>query len=188
MNILSIIDKYCRDNPKLRDILITHSRQVADKAVNIARRHPELNIDIDFLFDAAMIHDIGIVKTNAPGIECHGSEPYICHGIIGAKICVEEGLPQFANICERHTGAGITAQEVIQQNLPLPVKDYIPETIEEKLICYADKFFSKSHLDQEKTPEQVMDSLQKFGTDTVSRFKILHQLFKSTYSQSRKSS
>ena len=173
----TLIDKYCHDNQKLRDILLTHCRQVADKALSIAKNHLELNIDLDFLVNAAMIHDIGIVKTNAPGIECYGTEPYICHGILGAQICIDEGIPQFAPICERHTGAGITAQEVIDQKLPLPVKDYMPETIEEKLICYADKFFSKSHLDREKTPEQVIVSLQKFGPDTVARFKTLHQLF-----------
>lgn len=173
----NLIDKYTQGNPELRQILFKHSRQVADKAIEIAKRHPELHIDIDFIEEAAMTHDIGIVKTDAPGIHCFGSEPYICHGVIGARICVEEGVPQFARICERHTGAGITEQQVIQQKLPIPVKDYLPESNEEILICYADKFFSKSRLDSEKTPEQVVASLLKFGNDSVARFKLWHSIF-----------
>ena len=46
---------------------------------------------------------------------------------------------------KRHTGAGLTKKEIIEQELPLPQQDFLPETTEEKLICYADKFFSKTH-------------------------------------------
>ena len=45
-----------------------------------------------------------------------------------------------------------------------------PETLEEQLICYADKFYSKSHPDQEKTVEQAVQSLRKFGEEGVVRF------------------
>ena len=52
-----------------------------------------------------------------------------------------------------------------------------PETIEEKLICYADKFYSKTHLDREKTIEQAERSLAKFGGDTLARFRMMKELF-----------
>lgn len=52
-----------------------------------------------------------------------------------------------------------------------------PETIEEKLICYADKFYSKTHLDREKTIEQAERSLAKFGGDTLARFCKMKELF-----------
>lgn len=117
-----------------------------------------------------MLHDIGIFKCDAAGIQCFGTEPYICHGRIGAELLRSEGFPRHARVCERHTGAGITKAQVIAQNLPLPQQDFLPETMEEKVICYADKFFSKTHLDREKTIEQAEKSLSKFGDEGVLRF------------------
>ncbi|MGN1375924.1 MAG: HD domain-containing protein [Prevotella sp.] len=172
-----IIDKYYDSNPKLKAILVSHSKSVADKAVKLALAHKELPIDIDFLYEAAMLHDIGIVKTNAPGIECHGDKPYICHGIIGATMLRAEGLHRHARVCERHTGAGLSCAEIVRQNLPLPHADYLPETLEEQLICYADKFFSKTHTDREKTPEQAEHSVAKHGTEGLVRFKKWEILF-----------
>ena len=129
--------------------------------------HPELNIDTDFVRNAAMLHDIGIIRVDAPGIECHGTE-----------LLRAEGLPEsYARVCERHTGAGLTLNDIVSQNLPLPHHDLQPETIEEKLICYADKFFSKTHLDREKTIEQAEKSLSKFGGETLARFRDMKRLF-----------
>lgn len=118
-----------------------------------------------------MLHDIGIFKCDAAGILCFGTEPYICHGRIGAELLRSEGFPRHARVCERHTGAGITKAQIIAQNLPLPQQDFLPETMEEKVICYADKFFSKTHLDREKSIEQAEMSLSKFGDEGVLRFR-----------------
>ncbi len=165
-----LIEKYYDANDELKHILLVHSKSVADKALAIASAHPELHLNRDFLLDAAMLHDIGIVKTNAPGIKCYGSEPYICHGVIGAEMLRAEGLPLHARVCERHTGAGLSLNEIITQHLPLPHIDLLPETLEEKVICYADKFFSKSNLEREKTVEQVERSIAKFGQEGLVRF------------------
>ncbi len=172
-----IIDKYYNENAALRHILITHSQSVAQRALRIAALHPELNINNDFILEAAMLHDIGIIRTNAQGIECHGTEPYIRHGVEGADMLRAEGLPLHARVCERHTGAGLSLDDITRQNLPLPHIDLLPETVEEKLICYADKFYSKTHLDREKTVEQAEKSLEKFGGDTVARFRELRKMF-----------
>ena len=67
-----LIDKYYSDNAPLREILLTHSRSVADMALDVARRHPELGADETFLYEAAMLHDIGVFLTDAPGIQCFG--------------------------------------------------------------------------------------------------------------------
>lgn len=173
----SIINKFYNDNKELKDILICHSRAVADKALAIAATHPELNIDKQFVEEAAMLHDIGIVKTDAPGIHCMGTEPYIKHGILGAEMLRAEGLDRHARVCERHTGAGLTAKEIEERKLPLPVADYMPESIEEQLICYADKFFSKSHVEHEKTLEQAERSIAKHGDEGLERFRRWHVLF-----------
>lgn len=124
-----------------------------------------------------MLHDIGIFKCDAAGIQCFGTEPYICHGRIGAELLRSEGFPRHARVCERHTGAGITKAQIIAQNLPLPQQDFLPETMEEKVICYADKFFSKTHIDREKTIEQAEKSLLKFGEEGVLRFREWEKCF-----------
>ena len=63
MNPIDIINKYYPEENELRHILLTHSRSVADKSLWIADRHPELSLDKDFLYEAAMLHDIGIFLT-----------------------------------------------------------------------------------------------------------------------------
>ena len=173
-----IIDKYCKDNNELRDIIVNHSRAVAEKALAIADAHPELGLDRQFILEAAMIHDIGIVMTDAPGIKCFGTEPYIRHGVCGAEIMRAEGYPRHARVCERHTGAGLSKAEIEAQDLPLPHIDLLPETLEEKVICYADKFFSKTRLDREKTIEQAERSVAKHGDEGLKRFKEMERLFR----------
>ena len=165
-----LIEKYYADNPVLRQLLLTHSRSVANKALDIVRRHPELGADALLVEQAAMLHDIGIFLTDAPGIHCHGQHPYIMHGILGAELMRKEGRPDIARVCERHTGTGITQQDIIDRHLPLPPGNYEPQTIEEQIVCYADKFFSKSHPERVRTVEQTAKSLEKFGSTGVKRF------------------
>ena len=170
MNVLELIDKYYPEDNALKRLLLKHSRDVAHKALEIVRRHPELCADAQFVHDAAMLHDIGICMTDAPGIHCHGTDPYILHGIDGGKMLRSEGLAALARVCERHTGTGITIDQIRSTKLPMPEADYSPETIEEQIVCYADKFFSKSHPDRVRTVEQTAKSLEKFGKESVSRF------------------
>ena len=177
MDYLSIIDQYYSQKSKVRDILLTHSECVARKALQIVDKHPELKLDRTFIQEAAMLHDIGIVKCDAPGIECFGTEPYIKHGIIGADMLRAAGYPKHARVCERHTGAGIALQDILEQHLPLPHQDFLPETMEEQVIGYADKFYSKTHLERVRTPEQALKSLERFGKEGAERFARWMQLF-----------
>lgn len=170
MNALSIIDKYYPEDNSLKKILLTHSRSVADKALAIAAKHPELNLDTVFLEEAAMLHDIGIFQCDADGICCHGTHPYISHGYLGALLLRHEGYPLHALVCERHTGAGISLKQIIDQQLPIPHRDMLPLSMEEKVICFADKFFSKTRLDREKTVEEAFRSVSKFGEEGAIRF------------------
>ena len=177
MNYQALIDKYYPDENELKHILMVHSKKVAEKALSIVDKHPELKADRSFVEEAAMLHDIGIFRCNAAGIQCFGTEPYICHGTIGAEILRSEGYPRHARVCERHTGAGLSLNEIVQQNLPIPHRDLLPETLEEQIICYADKFFSKTKLQEEKTLEQAIRSLSKFGDEGVARFVKWSELF-----------
>ena len=140
----------------MRRLLIKHSRDVADKALRIVDAHPELHLDRQSVEDGALLPDIGIFLTAAPGTHCPGTRPYIEHGRAGGELLRKEGYEALARVCERHTGTGLPGFE--------------PETMEEQVICYADKFFSKSHPERERTVEQTAQSLRKFGEEGVEKF------------------
>lgn len=172
-----LIDKYYPQDGDLKRILLTHSRSVTSKALTILDHHPELEADRQFVCEAAMLHDIGIFLTDAPDIGCTGQKPYICHGYLGADLMRAEGLPRHALVCERHTGAGLSLDMIIGQGLPIPHRDMLPVSIEEQLVCFADKFFSKTHLDREKSVEKARKSLEKYGEAGVKRFDHWCELF-----------
>lgn len=172
-----LFHKYYGDNPELKRIVTIHSQQVAKKALQICEAK-NLPLDPQDVFCAAMLHDIGVVKCNAPGIFAFGTQPYILHGIEGRKMLEKHGLAKYASICDTHTGAGISKENIKKNKIPLPIKDYIPSTLLEKLICYSDKFYSKSNnLTKEKSIDQILNQMKQFGDDSVKRFLHLHELF-----------
>lgn len=177
MNPYDIISRHYTAGTPIYDTLVVHSEQVARLALRLARRLKE-PIDTDFVFEAAMLHDIGIYLTNAPGIHCVGTEPYICHGVLGSRLLSELGFPRHALVAERHTGAGLTVDDIDRQQLPLPRRQMLPVSVEEQLICYADKFFSKTHLGEPaRSIERVHRSLERFGQETIERFEAMAQRF-----------
>lgn len=177
MDPLKIIEKYYSTQSEAYHILVKHSKSVANKALSIAKAHPEMDLDLTFIEEAAMLHDIGIILCNAPKIDCHGTNEYICHGYLGADILRKEGYPRHALVCERHTGTGISLKMIEENNLPLPHRDFLPVSPEEQLICFADKFFSKTKLDKEKNINKIQESLKKYGEDTILRFNQWCKLF-----------
>lgn len=177
MDYQAIIDKYYTADDDLRRLLLLHSRQVADRCLLVARQHRELPLDVQFLEEAAMLHDIGIRWCHAPSICCEGEEPYIRHGLIGGRLLRELGYERHARVCERHTGTGITKVQIERQQLPLPLADYIPETLEEQLVCYADKFYSKSRPERVLTVVETAQSLEKFGHEGVEKFLAWSRMF-----------
>ncbi len=183
MDTLAIIRHFYPEDTPLRRRLLRHSEQVRDKALALAANSEEA-LDLRLVADGAMLHDLGIGECDAPGIDCRGTEPYIAHGIIGARMLRDYGtehgldLERYARICERHTGSGLTAAEVMKQKLPLPKRDYLPETPEEALVCLADKFFSKSGDMTEKPLEKIRRSMEKFGDAPLARFEELCRRFK----------
>lgn len=177
MDPFEILSEYYPTGAKLTRILVDHSRRVADKALAVARQVPHLNPDTTFIFEAAILHDIGIAETDAPGIHCRGKAPYVCHGVIGRKQLDALGLHNHALVCERHVGTGITVLDIQSQNLPLPLRDMQPVTIEETIVCYADKFFSKTTNGGEADLETVLNNLARWGRSKAEFFLKWHQLF-----------
>jgi len=170
MDYQKIIDQYYSVDNDLRRLLLKHSRQVADRCLSISRLHPELGIDEQFVYEAAMLHDIGIRWCHAPGIFCTGEEPYIRHGLIGGRLLREAGWERHARVCERHTGTGITRAQIERQQLPLPHQDFCPETAEEQVVCYADKFYSKSRPQRVLSVDEAYRSLLRFGPEGAEKF------------------
>ncbi len=177
MNTLEIIEKYYKRNSELYNILINHSTDVMNKALHMADNHPELHIDKEFVKEAAMLHDIGIYLTHAPSIKCFGIAPYLCHGYLGREILESLGYPKHGLVCERHTGTGISLEEIILENLPLPRRDMQPVSMEEKLICFSDCFFSKTQPGLEKSADKVKHNLSKFGAESVHQFEEWEAIF-----------
>jgi uncharacterized protein len=173
MNPLELIEQfYLRDSLTYR-LLVKHSGQVAARAKQIASRLAlTTDVDIEFVSEAAWLHDIGIYLTDAPEMGCHGQAHYLAHGIFGAGLLRKAGLPRHARVCERHIGVGLTTEDILTQQLPLPARDMHPETIEEEIIAYADLFFSKhSHkIDTPRTPEMVRMGLARFGREKAALF------------------
>jgi len=170
MDALSLLKQYMDSNTELFETVYLHSRHVMLKALNLAEKHPEISLDKAFIEEAALLHDIGVYRTNAPEIHCLGEAPYICHGYLGREILEKEGLPLHGLVCERHTGTGLYLTEILAKNLPLPHRDLAPVSLEEQIICFADKFYSKSQLNTEFTVDEVRRKLAKYGPEGVVRF------------------
>lgn len=179
MKPLVIIRKFYKPETRAYEILIRHSQRVTQKALETARRAAHLKPDLKFIEEAAMLHDIGVFKTHAPDIGCTGIEPYIRHGVLGREILEKEGFPKHALVCERHIGVGITSEDVKRNHLPLPERDMVPVSLEERIICFADKFFSKNPatIEKEKSLDEIIKLLEYHGKDQVKKFKALLELF-----------
>lgn len=169
-HITALLHQYLDAYPGLYDLVYRHSRQVADAALALAAPLPSGSVDRVFIEEAALLHDIGVFQTNAPKIRCTGSYPYICHGYLGRALLEKEGLPKHALVCERHTGTGLTQDDIVRQGLPLPVRDMMPISLEEELICFSDLFFSKSQTSRPKTVQEVREGVKRYGDAGLMRF------------------
>ncbi|MFX1477965.1 MAG: HDIG domain-containing metalloprotein [Promethearchaeota archaeon] len=112
---------------KVQPSVRRHSEKVADKALEIASKITKANVDKELIEIGALLHDIGRSKT-------HGFK----HAMIGGKVLRERGFSEkLARICERHILGGLDKEDAVK--FGLPEKDYLPVTLEEKIICLADK-------------------------------------------------
>lgn len=179
MNPLDLIHIYYRPGSLAYEVLLGHSTAVAKTALGVAGQVKELKPDAVFIREAAMLHDIGIFEVNAPEIGCFGKLAYVCHGWLGAQILERHGMARHARVCERHVGTGMSAQEIADQKLPLPVRDMLPETIEEQIICYADLFFSKTPPPKgtRRDAAGVINWLKPWGQQRVERFLAWQEMF-----------
>jgi uncharacterized protein len=176
---LDIIREYYDSGSRTYEILVRHGMLVAGKALEAAKKVPHLKPDMNFIEEAAMLHDIGIFQTDAPQIGCIGQNPYICHGYIGRSILEKAGLPRHALVCERHLGVGISAADIVKTGLPVPVRDMIPLSVEEQVICYADKFYSKDwkNISKINSDQDIIRALESYGNGSAEKFRSWRRIF-----------
>lgn len=174
-----LYDLYYPQQTRRRFILEEHSRRVAELARTI-NEAKQLGLDPSIVESAAMLHDIGIFLVYAPSIDCWGTQPYLRHGVLGADLLRYHHFDEeIARVAERHTGTGITAADVRAAGLPMdePTRCMMPQSTLERLICYADKFFSKSANLDRKPLDRVVRSIARFGDASLQRFYDLHNEF-----------
>lgn len=176
---IALLEKYYSPGSDSHRILLQHSELVAAKALAVAQGLSETGVDLAFVREAALLHDIGILFTATAQLGCRGDLPYLCHGIKGRELLEQEGLPRHGLVCERHIGVGLSAEEIIRQQLPLPVRDMLPLSLEEQIVTYADLFFSKNpaKAGKERCVDKVRKSLARHGEDKVVVFDAWHERF-----------
>lgn len=130
--------------------VVEHCKAVSALALKFAKicKNKGLAIDVDLVEVGALLHDIGRSKT-------HG----ITHAIVGKEIAKSMKLPDpIVSIIECHIGGGLAADEA--RKLGLPVKNYLPTTLEEKIVTYADKLIEgQKVIPIEKTIEKLCREL-----------------------------
>lgn len=147
------------------DEVIEHCKAVRDLAVKIAKR---ANANVELVEVGALLHDIGRSRT-------HG----IRHAVEGAKIAKKLGLPEeVIKIIERHIGAGIPKKEALK--LGLPARDYIPETLEEKIVCHADSLIdgNKRQNIEVELERALLNNLNEYALRLVKLYKELSEICK----------
>jgi uncharacterized protein len=140
--------------------VIKHSQEVAKRALQISEN---FDVDSDLVLNGALLHDIGRCKVN--GIE---------HAVIGAKMLFEMGFSDsLVKIVERHIGAGIPLNEAVQMGLP--PKDYLPTTLEEKIVAHADNLLDGSRAVEIDFVIKKWESSMGPNHPAINRLKDLHR-------------
>lgn len=105
--------------------VVAHCIMVSNVALSVADRLA-IPVDRELVRQGGLFHDIGRSRTHDIG-----------HAVAGVEIAKSLGLSDaLLHIIERHIGAGITASEAVR--LGLPERNYVPLTVEEKIVSYAD--------------------------------------------------
>jgi uncharacterized protein len=159
------------------DVVFVHCQIVKDIAEQLIAKSG-LSVDADLVRTGCLLHDIGVYPLFDADNHKLAGRAYLTHGIEGESILKAEGMPrELWHIASHHTGVGLTADDISNGNLPLPVKDYFAETIEEELIMYADKFHSKTTPPYFNSFEWYKQDIAQFGEDKVRKFEAMAEKF-----------
>jgi len=174
IDYFGIIQKHINPGSEAYHFYIVHAVLVTAKALRIGRKIGLSSEQLNFIEEAAMLHDIGMINTREKEIGCMGDKPYILHIIEGEKILRSEGLQDHARVAKNHIGVGITKSEIIEKELPLPSEDIVAEKTEDRVISYSDLFYSKTPglIWQERSLGETIENLRRLGDRQL---KIFHE-------------
>lgn len=165
-DIIALHKKYAPSD-EVYDLVFMHSQIVLDIAMRLIEKN-KLGVDAELVRIGALLHDIGVHPLFGTDGKLLPDVHYVSHGIEGEKILKNEGLPEeIWRFASHHTGVGLSAQDVLDQKLPLPPADYFADTDEELLIMYADKFHSKTTPPYFNSYEWYRKDVARFGPDKV---------------------
>lgn len=180
MNILTFdeIEKLHKKHAPTLDVfneIWEHCKIVRDIALDLQSKK-NLKLNTDLLVAGALLHDIGVYRLYNADNELDEAN-YIQHGTKGYELLKDEGVTEeLARFGSHHTGVGLTADEIRQNDLPLPHEDFLADTEEERLVMYADKFHSKLP-SQFNTLEWYKEHVKRFGEEKVRIFESMAQDF-----------
>jgi uncharacterized protein len=158
------------------DLVYTHCLIVRGIAEQL-HASSGLDADIDLVRAGCLLHDIGVYRLYDDAGELDHAN-YVRHGLLGHEVLRGEGFPEvICRFASRHTGVGLSRDDVLRQGLPLPPGDYLAETREEALVMYADKFHTKTTPPSLLTAGAYAASVRRFGEDKVAAFESMRAAF-----------
>jgi uncharacterized protein len=174
---IEMLHKKYAPTPAVFQLVFTHCHIVWSIAEQLIAKN-KLQIDVELVRAGCLLHDIGVYPLFDNNGNQRDASQYIRHGILGEAILQKETLPEALwRIASHHTGVGITKLDIESQQLPLPPADYTAETLEERLVMYADKFHSKTAPPTFDTFEGYKNRLAQFGEVKVAYFEKLANEF-----------
>jgi uncharacterized protein len=162
--------------PEALDLVYTHCVIVCGIAEQLHARSGA-GASLDLVRAGCLLHDVGVYRLyDDAGRLDHAN--YLRHGILGHELLRQEGFPEvICRFASHHTGVGLSREDVLRQELPLPPGDYLAETPEETLVMYADKFHSKTKPPALLTADAYAASVRRFGQDKVAAFESMRATF-----------
>ena len=177
IDTLAIIHRYYPEGSDIERVLRQHAEDVTGLALELVDAHPRWGSTASSSRRRRCSTISGSIRPVRPRSSAQAKLPTSYTATSEPSYLRSLGLPRHAWVAERHTGSGLTAEEIAARAIPLPPGIYTPQCPEEELICYADKFYSKTKLGQRKALERVRSGFSKHGEAALARFDALHQKY-----------
>ena len=146
--------------------VLEHSQIISKHCLRVARKikNNGYRVNLDLVQIGALLHDLAMPLIDKEITRCQ-------HGFFAGKVLRKLGYPEIAKIAERHYGNGLSKEEIIENNLPLPKENFIPQTIEEKIVNLVDRLSNpvalreKKLIEEVKSPKTQWTRFQKMGNE-----------------------
>ena len=134
-------------------------------------------LDAGLVRAGCLLHDVGVYRLYGPAGRLDHSQ-YVRHGVLGHELLAGEGFPEeICRFCSRHTGMGLTRDDIEREGLPVPPGDYVAESGEERIVMYADKFHSKTNPPTFVSAETYAVHVRRFGAEKGAVFAAMREVY-----------